>query len=108
VVTITQVDNAFSKLRAAGYFAEQNFYCCQSCAWSAIPEDASNKVVFYHAQDDEYAWFNTNTMEESNILLNKLYLAWAGDCNEIRSILESEGLTVDHNGSEDKRIVILP
>ena len=42
---------AFKDLRKAGYFARQNFTCCQSCAWAEIPEEKSDKVVFYHAQE---------------------------------------------------------
>jgi len=102
MVTKTQVDNAFAKLKAAGYFAEQNFWCCQSCGWNAIPEGV-DKVVFYHEQDNE-AWDNYGC----HALSDKLYLAWSGDCREIREILESEGLVVEHDGSDDSRIIILP
>ena len=54
MTTRTQVNNAFKKLQDAGYFAEQNFWCCQSCGWNAI-EEGVEKVVFYHEQDAE-AW----------------------------------------------------
>jgi hypothetical protein len=42
---------AFEELRSIGYFARQNFWCCQSCAWYAIPEEKSLKSVFFHGQD---------------------------------------------------------
>jgi hypothetical protein len=46
-----RLNEAFKDLRKSGYFARQNFQCCQSCAWAAIPEEKEEKVVFYHQQD---------------------------------------------------------
>lgn len=34
------LNQAFKELRKLGYFARQNFWCCQSCAWAAVPMDA--------------------------------------------------------------------
>ena len=39
------LNNAFKELRKLGYFARQNFKCCQSCAWAAVPMDKA-KVGF--------------------------------------------------------------
>ena len=44
------LNQAFKELRKLGYFARQNFMCCQNCAWATVPMDAK-KVVFYHKQD---------------------------------------------------------
>ena len=44
------LNQAFKDLRKLGYFARQNFWCCQSCAWAAVPVNVK-KVVFYHKQD---------------------------------------------------------
>jgi hypothetical protein len=44
---------AFQKLEQAGYFARQNFWCCQNCGWAAVPDSHANKAVFYHQQDNE-------------------------------------------------------
>jgi hypothetical protein len=96
VTTKHLINRAFKKLIKAGYFARQNFWCCQTCAWSAIPEVDSNKVVFYHRQDAD-RFKNTG----------ELTLAWAGDGAEIVSILESVGLKVNWNGKEDTRISIV-
>ena len=30
---------SFKDLRRLGYFARQNFECCQSCAWATVPEE---------------------------------------------------------------------
>ena len=98
MTTKEKVNMAFKLLRKAGYFAKQNFWCCQSCAWSNIPEGI-DKVVFYHNQDND-SW-------ENKELKKDLYLAWSGSGQEIVSILSSVGLNLDWNGSEDKRIRIL-
>lgn len=99
-VTKEQVTKAFKELRKLGYFARQNFLCCQSCGWATVPEEKADKVVFYHNQDNE-AW-NSN-----RILEHDLYLAWSGNASEIRSVFESNGMRVDHDGSQNTRIVIL-
>jgi hypothetical protein len=44
---------AFNALRKNGYFARQNFMCCQTCEWAAVPEKNESKVVFYHSQDND-------------------------------------------------------
>lgn len=102
MTTKQQVNNGFRLLRKAGYFAKQNFWCCRSCGLSAIPEDKSEKYVFYHNQDND-AW-----NRKSRTLDKKLYLAWNGDCEEICNILTSVGLSLEHHGGREKRIAILP
>jgi hypothetical protein len=89
------INRAFKKLRIAGYFAKQDFWCCQSCAWSAVP-DGIEKVVFYHRQDAD-RFKNTG----------ELMLAWEGDGAEIVRIFEGEGLKVNWNGNKDTRIEIV-
>jgi hypothetical protein len=98
--TIKQkVNNAFRQLRKIGYFARQDFWCCQSCAWNAVPEE-NKKVVFYHHQDND-AWGKSGSLKDD------LYLAWSGDSEEICQILRNNGLQVFHDGSENTRIKIL-
>ena len=97
-ITHEMVTKAFTELEKIGYFAKENFWCCQSCGWSAVPEGVE-KVVFYHEQDNE-SW-------GADYLEHGLYLAWNGDCKEIKNILESCGLKVEHDESEDTRIMIL-
>lgn len=92
------VTQAFKKLRKAGYFAKQNFWCCMSCGLSAIPEDAE-KFVFYHNQDND-AWNKEKELDRP------LHLCWGGDGKEIVSILESVGLNTEWNGNDDSRIAI--
>lgn len=87
---------AFKDLRKLGYFARQNFLCCQSCGWSAIPNEKNEKVCFYHAQDADH-------MKEGG----DLYLAWAGDGNEIQDVLEKHGLATEWAGTNNDRIMVI-
>lgn len=91
----TNLSKAFAALRKAGYFARQNFWCCQSCAWNAMTEEQGEKAVFYHRQDNA-----------DKQLGNPFHLAWAGDGNEICSILNSNGVTTEWDGNKNKRILI--
>jgi hypothetical protein len=85
---------AFKELRKMGYIAEQDFWCCSTCAWSSI--DSSNKkVVFYHSQD------NDNLKENGTC-----YLSWSGNAKEIVDVLKKHGVGVKHDGDEEKRIFI--
>ena len=52
-MTYDKLSIAFQKLEQAGYFARQNFWCCQTCGWDAVPDSHANKAVFYHHQDNE-------------------------------------------------------
>lgn len=98
ITTKDLVNKAFRLLRKAGYYAKQNYWCCQSCAWSDVPEE-TEKVVFYHAQDND-AWNKDKELDYP------LHLAWSGDGNEIVKIFESVGLNVEWNGKEEQRIAI--
>ena len=82
---------AFKELRKLGYFARQNFMCCQSCAWSSVPEEKEDKVVFYHRQDTP------------DVMYGSVYLAWSGNGNEIVEIM-SKYFNVEWDGSTSTRI----
>lgn len=98
--TKQKITQSFRDLRKAGYFARQNFWCCQGCGWSAIPEESKHKAVFYHRQDTESF--------DGKELKRPLHLAWDGDGHEIAGILRNNGLSVEWNGSPDTRIKVLP
>jgi hypothetical protein len=85
----------FKALRSLGYLARQDFKCCQSCAWYEIPEEKSDKVVFYHRQDKQHL-----------MQYGDCYLSWSGDGNEICYTLRSFGLTVEWDGSNSSRILV--
>jgi hypothetical protein len=91
----SRITEAFRELRKLGYFARQNYLCCQSCAWSAIPEEKSEKVVFYHAQDND-------RLKSSG----KCHLGWSGDGNEIVSVLNKHGVKTIWDGLGGTRIQI--
>jgi hypothetical protein len=89
----SKLNNAFSKLRKAGYIAKQNFMCCNSCAWAEFSEEVE-KVVFYHAQ-------NTPDIKDGF-----LRLSWSGNVTEICNVLLSEGLFVRIPENADKKIFV--
>jgi len=92
---MNNISKAFSELRKAGYFARQNYWCCQSCGWSAVPE-GREKVVFYHSQD--------NDRKKAG---QPFHLAWSGDGKEICDILNKNGITTEWDGDKSQRILIL-
>jgi hypothetical protein len=92
----TNLSKAFAHLRKNGYFARQNFWCCQSCAWSAISEEQAEKAVFYHNQDHQ-------DLKKGD----DLYLAWAGDGGYIAETLKLFGLSVEWDGTKNSRIKVL-
>jgi len=86
---------AFANLRKAGYFARMNFMCCTGCAAAAVPEDKSEKAVFYHSQD-------TEGLDQHG----EVYLGWAGDASEIIGILSKLGMWVQWEGTKDNKILV--
>lgn len=95
----------FRDFRKAGFVARQNYWCCQSCGWAGIESDYNitdddSNVVFYHQQD--YEAFKDGNLESI------LYLAWQGDGNKLKEIIESHGFNVTWNGMKHGRIGILP
>ncbi len=90
-----KIERAFEELRAFGYFAKQNFQCCQSCGCAAVPEEFAERYVFYHYQDAE-------DLERDG----SCYLAWAGDFGLIERILHRNGIYTEHDGEPGTRIYI--
>jgi hypothetical protein len=93
-IIMSKITEAFKELRKLGYFARQNFWCCQSCAWAAVP-DGKDKVVFYHQQDKE-------RLQKTG----ECHLAWSGDGQEICQVLNRHGITTEWDGTEHKRILM--
>ena len=88
-----KLTKSFKELRKLGYFARQNFWCCQSCAWGDVPEEKEDKVVFYHRQDNK------------DVPYGHVHLAWAGDGNEIVEVMKKY-FVVKWDGSEHSRILV--
>ncbi len=91
----SKLTKAFKELRRKGYFARQNFLCCQSCGWAEMTDEQAEKAVFYHQQDNDY-------LKETG----SCHLAWSGDGQLIVDILVKNGIEVDWDGSNNKRIGI--
>ncbi|MEI7606029.1 MAG: hypothetical protein WCJ64_01470 [Rhodospirillaceae bacterium] len=87
---------AFKQLRAKGYTALENHWCCASCGWAVIPDEEADKAVFYHAQD--FARF---------LMTRTGYLVWDGDGEEICATLVEAGLQVQWDGSKATRIKVI-
>ena len=90
------ITRAFQKLRKHGYFAEKNWYCCQTCAVDAVPEENAEKYVVY------CGGYDAECLKESG----STFLSWAGDDKFICDTLKEAGLKVDHDGSTKRRIWI--
>ena len=88
------LNKAFRELRKEGFIAKQNFMCCQTCAWAAIPEK-EKKVVFYHRQDND-------TLKSKN----SCYIAWKGNGNQIIEIFNKNGVRTHWDGLDSTRIEI--
>jgi hypothetical protein len=90
-----KLTKSFRELRKMGYFARQNFKCCQSCGCSAIPEELKDKYIFYHYQD------NGDLLRHG-----ECYLAWSGNGEQIVKILKQNDVIVEWDGSQDTRILV--
>jgi hypothetical protein len=91
-----KITSAFQELRKKGYFARQNWQCCQSCGWAAVPDGKKEKVVFYHNQDKD----SLNSEGEC-------FLAWRGEGNEIVEALTKHGIGVQWDKNPNTRIKII-
>lgn len=89
------VERAFNRLRLLGYRCEQNWHCCRTCGWDAIPWEDADHAIWYHSQD-----------RDAGVRTGRVYLIWTGDPLVIRQALEAEGLTVEHDGTTGQRIQI--
>lgn len=84
----------FRNMRREGYIAHQNWKCCSSCGWAAIPEDKGEKVIFYHNQD------NVN-------IPHFVYITWSGDGSLIATKAQDAGFIVNWNGDKSQRMQLI-
>jgi hypothetical protein len=98
-----RLGKGFRNIRAQGYFARQNFWCCQTCGCHAVPDDKADAYVFYHEQDAGN--LRQSQKEGDNV---GVYLSWAGDPLVIQKAFEDAGCAVRHNGLSNTRIWIEP
>lgn len=86
---------AFEELKDLGYFAKQNFACCQSCGWAAMSNEEAQKAVFYHGQD-----------KDDLVSKGYCYLAWSGVGEEIVSVFNKHDIKTEWDGTTNNRIKI--
>jgi hypothetical protein len=97
----SRLATGFSNLRKRGYFAQQNFWCCQSCGCRAVPDENADQYAFYHDQDEDGL---RQAEKLNNVDRIGVYLAWSGNPKVIRSAFELAGLRIEHDRSENTRI----
>ena len=94
----TIISRGFAQLRKDGYFARQNFWCCNSCAWAAMTEEQGQKAVFYHMQEAR------SFKETGNV-----YLAWSGDGEHIVNTFLKIGMNrrdIEWDGTPNRKILL--
>ena len=89
-----KISAAFRELRKDGYLARMNFMCCSTCGWAAL-EEASNKVVFFHNQDND-------RLKETG----KTFLSWSGNGKKLVKVLKKHKLKPIWDGENTTRISI--
>lgn len=94
-----KLTEGFSVLRRHGYFARQNWKCCNTCGLYAIPEGKDEKFVFYHAQSAA----DLRDAERTGGRVG-VYLNWGGSGDFITHILRQEGLNVKWDGDSGRKI----
>lgn len=108
-----KIDSAFSALEIKGIVARQNFACCQNCGNAEIGDEIEEfskrkepiGYVFFHEQDTESV-IETGTLYFSFGALGGTDEEALGIGENIRDTLQQQGLTVNWNGSLDRRICI--
>jgi hypothetical protein len=93
-LTRKNLELPFAALNGMGYFARQNWKCCQSCGCAAVPEDKPY-FVFYHEQDSEKRKDGY------------CYLTWEGNGHEICEVFKASGFDTEWDGKAETRIKVL-
>lgn len=98
-----RIRKAFNELGKMGWFARQNWKCCQTCGCAEVPESYNNKFVFYHAQDAEAI-----NDDNGDLCKDGMYLTHGegGNGTEIVKVLNKHGLKAKWNGNNDTRILV--
>lgn len=114
VTDCDRLDAAFAELESRGIVSRQDFWCCGTCGAVAIGDEMAavrdlgievRGYTFYHMQDTESA------VDGYGICLNYgSVLAGEGPAleigNEIADTLRCHGLTVEWDGTWEKRISV--
>ncbi|MFZ2150528.1 MAG: hypothetical protein WAZ12_01880 [Candidatus Absconditicoccaceae bacterium] len=92
--TRSLITKAFKELRKNGYFARQNFWCCLTCGWSAIPDINKDKAVF----------INCGIMDHLREK-KQAYIRWSGDRKFIEKILRKAGLSIRRTDNPNEETI---
>jgi hypothetical protein len=103
VTDCDRLDRAFEALEQTGIIARQNFSCCQTCGSAEIRDEGEGDgYAYYHMQDTDHAVEGTGLHLAYGPLRSGVDAVVIG--KRVVAALEKEGLTVDWNGSVEKRI----
>jgi len=89
-----KLTKAFKILRVCGYWCKQNHTCCSTCGWAEMPDNKSDKAVFYHVQDFDQLRHNQH----------QIYLAWSGDHELIIKVLDLCDIVATCDNPENEKI----
>jgi len=100
-----RLTDAFRALDASGIVAREDFTCCQNCGLNEIDDevdqgDSPRGYVFYHAQDAERAAAGGSIYLSYGLFGEPSTMEFA---EEVIEQVRAQGLSVDWNGSLDKR-----
>jgi hypothetical protein len=93
------VRQALAALEKSGWYTgnpnKPGIWCCGSCSWGNIPEEAEN-AVFYHEQteDNFKRW-------------GRVWLYHRGDTSALVDALHQQSLLVNWNGKESNAVQVM-
>lgn len=104
---ITMLNKAMHELESMGYLILTGETCCSGCAYGffeskygKLPDDLE-RAVYYTEQDLE-------NLDTNGDMVSSFYLKWAGNAEEIITVVRKHGLLTNHNGQEDTTIEVFP
>jgi uncharacterized protein (DUF169 family) len=105
-----QVNAAFRALRKAGYLAEQNYWCCSTCAYAGGEKEAKEAgkkgFVFYNAQDFEFFKETGEVCIQFAHLDEDIDAQWKMG-QEVAEALEAAGLNVKWDGDPATALLVV-
>ena len=93
------VRKAFAELEKSGWYvgtpSKPGIWCCGSCSWNNIPEDAENAVFYHEQQDDNFKRWG------------QVYLHFRGDVSRVVDALHQQSVITQWNGCETNSIRVM-
>jgi len=93
--TKIKLNRLFKELRKQGYFARQNFWCCDTCATSEI------------YKEKDYVFYNQQAGDRLKRCGDRVMIAFRGDATEICNIARKEGFITNWNGDLMTKIELI-